>query len=115
MLIWAAPTAGDDNRNGGVFVKLIFNFLEYRRQPADRGRAIAVSGAQRSGASEMGITAIIRSAFLALCAATLSSPATAQDNAAQEAAHRQAMLARLPADAAKRVFGLMTTPSAGPP
>ena len=63
----------------------------------------------------MGIPAIIRSAFLALCAATLSCPATAQDNAAQEGAHRQAMLARLPADAAKRVFGLMTTPSAGPP
>jgi penicillin-insensitive murein endopeptidase len=40
--------------------------------------------------------------------------AFAQDNAAQEAAHRRAMLARLPADAAKRVFGLETTPAPGP-
>src|ERR1700737_3191137 len=49
-----------------------------------------------------------------LGAAALSTSALAQDNAAQEAAHRQAMLARLPADAAKRVFGLMTTPAPGP-
>jgi penicillin-insensitive murein endopeptidase len=41
-------------------------------------------------------------------------PALAQDNAAQEMAHRQAMLARLPADAAKRWFGLATTPAPGP-
>jgi penicillin-insensitive murein endopeptidase len=41
-------------------------------------------------------------------------PALAQDNAAQEMARRQAMLARLPADAAKRWFGLATTPAPGP-
>src|ERR1700730_12512770 len=62
----------------------------------------------------MGIQVIMLGAFLALCAAALRSQAVAQDNAAQEAAHRRAMLSRLPADAAKRVFGLMTTPAPGP-
>ena len=61
----------------------------------------------------MGIQVIMVSAFLALCAASLPSQAVAQDNATQEAAHRQAMLSRLPADAAKRVFGLMTTAASG--
>src|SRR5437867_3936099 len=41
--------------------------------------------------------------------------AAAQDNAAEEAARRVAVLAHLPADAAKRVFGSKTTPAAGPP
>jgi penicillin-insensitive murein DD-endopeptidase len=41
-------------------------------------------------------------------------PASAQDTAAQEAAHRQAVLARLPRDAAQRAFGLMTTPAPDP-
>ena len=45
----------------------------------------------------MGVQVIMLSVFLALCAASLPSQAVAQDNAAQEAAHRQAMLARLPA------------------
>src|SRR5258707_11020828 len=49
-----------------------------------------------------------------LGAAALSASAFAQDNAAVESAHRQAMLARLPADAAKRVFGLAVTPAPGP-
>ena len=49
-----------------------------------------------------------------LGAAALSTSALAQDNAAVETAHRQAMLARLPADAAKRVFGLAVTPASGP-
>src|ERR1700736_3375132 len=62
----------------------------------------------------MGIPVIMVSVILALCAASLPSQAVAQDNAAQEAGHRQAMLARLPADAAKRVFGLVTTPAPGP-
>src|SRR5205085_12495520 len=47
-------------------------------------------------------------------AATLSVSAFAQDNAAQEMARRQAILARLPADAAKRVFGLAAGPAPGP-
>ena len=40
--------------------------------------------------------------------------ALAQDNAAQEAAHRALVLARLPPDAAKRVFGAATGPAPGP-
>jgi penicillin-insensitive murein DD-endopeptidase len=40
--------------------------------------------------------------------------ARAQDTAAEEAAHRAAVLARLPPDAAKRVFGAATSPSPGP-
>src|SRR5439155_20889085 len=62
----------------------------------------------------MGLVAVAVGACLALCVAALSSQAVAQDNAAQEAARRQAMLARLPEDAAKRVFGLVTTPAPGP-
>lgn len=40
--------------------------------------------------------------------------AAAQDTAAEEAAHRAAVLARLPQGAAQRVFGRETTPAAGP-
>ena len=40
--------------------------------------------------------------------------ARGQDTAAQEAAHRAAVLARLPPDAAKRVFGLEASPAPGP-
>jgi penicillin-insensitive murein endopeptidase len=40
--------------------------------------------------------------------------AQAQDNTAQEAAHRRAVLAHLPQDAAKRVFGSATSPAPGP-
>jgi penicillin-insensitive murein endopeptidase len=53
-------------------------------------------------------------AMVLLGATVLWVPALAQDNAAQEMARRQAMLARLPADAAKRWFGLATTPAPGP-
>ena len=44
----------------------------------------------------------------------LPGSAFAQDTATQETTRRQAMLARLPADAAKRWFGLTTTPAPGP-
>ena len=44
-----------------------------------------------------------------------SRPARAQATATEEAANRQQVLARLPADAAKRVFGLTTSPASGPP
>src|SRR5437764_5459350 len=51
----------------------------------------------------------------ALCGAAGWTPlAFSQDTVAQETLHRQAMLARLPADAAKRVFGLATSPATGP-
>jgi penicillin-insensitive murein endopeptidase len=42
-----------------------------------------------------------------------ATPARAQDTAGEEAAHRAAVLARLPEDAAKRVFGLATSPAPG--
>jgi penicillin-insensitive murein DD-endopeptidase len=45
----------------------------------------------------------------------LSRDASAQDNAAQEAAHRAAVLADLPANAAQRLFGREQTPAPGPP
>jgi penicillin-insensitive murein DD-endopeptidase len=41
--------------------------------------------------------------------------ACAQDTAAEEAAHRAAVLARLPPDAAQRLFSSQTTPASGPP
>src|SRR6266481_3797317 len=44
-----------------------------------------------------------------------AASAAAQDNAIEEAAHRAAVLARLPSDAAQRAFGGKTTPAAGPP
>ena len=44
----------------------------------------------------------------------VSTAAQAQDTAAQEAAHRREVLARLPPDAAKRVFGLATGAAPGP-
>src|SRR5690349_10523072 len=61
----------------------------------------------------------MRKPFLCLAAALfsaagLTSSVFAQDTVAQETSRRQAMLARLPADAAKRVFGLTTSPAPGP-
>lgn len=55
-----------------------------------------------------GIT-ILLAAFFAV-----GGPAVAQDTAAQERAHRGALLAVLPRDAAQRVFGLETSPAPGP-
>ena len=61
----------------------------------------------------------MRTPFLCLAAALFSAAgltpsAFAQDTLAQESSRRQAILARLPADAAKRVFGLATSPAPGP-
>src|SRR5436190_18244800 len=61
----------------------------------------------------------MRVPFLCLAAALFSAAgltpsAFAQDTLAQESSRRQAILARLPADAAKRVFGLATSPAPGP-
>ena len=50
--------------------------------------------------------------FIAVCAAPAAI--RAQDLAAAEAARRGALIAALPADAAKRVFGLQSGPSAEP-
>jgi penicillin-insensitive murein endopeptidase len=43
-----------------------------------------------------------------------ATAALAQDTAGEEAAHRAAVLAGLPQDAAKRVFGAAATPATGP-
>ena len=61
-------------------------------------------------------TSWISSAWAAAVLLTLvASPAArAQENTAEEAARRQAVLATLPPDAARRVFGLTTTPTPGP-
>ena len=56
------------------------------------------------------VSLIVAAAF---GAAALSTSVFAQDTAAQEMARRQAILARLPADAAKRVFGLAAGPAPG--
>jgi penicillin-insensitive murein DD-endopeptidase len=53
--------------------------------------------------------------IIGLCAVgAAGSEALAQDTVAEEAAHRAALLAHLPPDAAQRVFGLETTPAPGP-
>jgi penicillin-insensitive murein endopeptidase len=46
---------------------------------------------------------------------SLAAPGRAQDLAATEAAKRAALMAALPPDAAKRVFGRLAAPSTGPP
>ena len=56
----------------------------------------------------LGLCTVLVSGLWAACA-------TAQDNAVEEAAHRAAVLARLPTDAAQRAFGGKTTPAPGPP
>src|SRR5438132_4932958 len=56
----------------------------------------------------LGFCTVLVSGLWAACAA-------AQDNAVEEAAHRAAVLARLPTDAAQRAFGGKTTPAAGSP
>jgi penicillin-insensitive murein endopeptidase len=57
--------------------------------------------------------AVIYVLVTALSAACNS--AMGQDTVTQEAAHRAALLATLPSDAAQRVFGLQTTPAPGRP
>ena len=52
--------------------------------------------------------------IVAALLAAATAPARAQDTAADEAANRQRALAQLPADAAKRLFGLASTPAPGP-
>ncbi|HYM73990.1 MAG TPA: penicillin-insensitive murein endopeptidase [Stellaceae bacterium] len=52
---------------------------------------------------------------LAGIAWAVGATASAQDFAAAESARRSALIAALPADAAKRVFGLLAGPSSGPP
>lgn len=69
--------------------------------------------ARRPESLERGLraAAIVSAVF---CVLAVGAPARAQDTAGQEAGHRSAALARLPADAAKRVFGLETSPAPAP-
>lgn len=62
----------------------------------------------RSRLDWLAAIAIVAGALWTGCAG-----AAAQDNQAEEAAHRAAVLAHLPEDAAQRVFGLETTPAPG--
>jgi penicillin-insensitive murein endopeptidase len=52
--------------------------------------------------------------FAGLVIVLWSCCASAQDNAAQEAVHRAAVLAHLPPEAAQRAFGAKVAPAAGP-
>jgi penicillin-insensitive murein DD-endopeptidase len=58
---------------------------------------------------------LLVAAIAVLLLPAMSSALSAQDLAATEAARRTALMAALPANAAKRVFGLLATPSPGPP
>src|SRR5277367_4908936 len=58
-------------------------------------------------------TAQILTGTIALCA--LCGAAAAQDTVSEERAHRAALLAQLPHDAAQRAFGLQATPAPGSP
>jgi penicillin-insensitive murein endopeptidase len=60
------------------------------------------------------ISIILSLALLLLVMCGCLVPALAQDTAAQEAAHRAMVLAQLPPDAAKVLFGREVAPSAGP-
>ena len=59
--------------------------------------------------------AFAAASVLVAMAALGPAAALAQDTAAEEAAHRAAVLAQLPADAAKRLFGLAESAAPGPP
>ncbi|MGE0257424.1 MAG: penicillin-insensitive murein endopeptidase [Alphaproteobacteria bacterium] len=67
-----------------------------------------------AGFSKTSLAAVLRAAAVLTALLGGGSPASAQENTAEEAARRQAVLATLPQDAARRVFGLIATPSPGP-
>jgi penicillin-insensitive murein DD-endopeptidase len=81
--------------------KLVTKRLKDRRSCRDR------AAPERSVPRAVAICALV-----ALVAGGATA-ARAQDTAAEEAAHRTAVLARLPQDAAQRVFGLATSPAPG--
>jgi penicillin-insensitive murein endopeptidase len=60
-------------------------------------------------------TTALRLAVVGALLAAGAPAALAQYTAAEEAARRRTVLDRLPPDAAQRLFGLVTTPAAGPP
>jgi len=84
---------------GAKFVTKLLKFERSSRNPKAKG-----SRRRESAAS------IVLLLFLAVTPAR----SWAQDTATEEAAHRAEVLSRLPADAAKRAFGLAVSPSPGP-
>ncbi|HEV2334401.1 MAG TPA: hypothetical protein VGS13_02775, partial [Stellaceae bacterium] len=78
---------------GAKFVTKMLIIRRWCKNPAVVARSLA-----RTVAAGVGVWALAGN-FLAT---------QAQDNAAQENARREAVLARLPHDAAKRAFGLAT-------
>jgi len=86
--------------------KLRFRTLERRAGAVAHGRPY---GARRGG------RVTHRAAAIGLMTlALLARTGQAQDNAREEAARREAVLAHLPQDAAKRLFGLAAAPAPGP-
>ena len=82
---------------------LVSNLLKYNMPCGSRRHRC-----NRAAAGTAAVCALV--AVLAGAATTARS----QDTALEEAAHRRAALAHLPEDAAKRVFGLATSPAHGP-
>ena len=86
-----------------TFVSKLLKSGQSRREPAAVARSLA-----RVLAAGVVIGLLAGGALMDMGAAR------AQNTAAQEAAQRAAVLTRLPQDAAKRVFGLATSPAPGP-
>src|SRR5215469_14233698 len=77
-------------------------------QTLRRSRFLTIMAARRRPGPLSAICALV----LAFCVEV--GVAVAQDTAAQEAAHRAELIAHLPHDAAKLVFGRETAPALGP-
>ena len=70
---------------------------------------------RKAAAPERRLATVAAAGFVvAVFSMDMMGTARAQDTAAQEAAHRAAVLAELPADAAKRVFAAQAGPAPGP-
>src|SRR5262252_5249432 len=85
--------------------------------PRKRGEGLSAlfSLSPRRG-ERVGVRGICAGAFCGLVLALCFAPGVSrpQDTAAQEAAHRAELIAHLPHDAAKLVFGRETAPALGP-
>jgi penicillin-insensitive murein endopeptidase len=92
---------------GATFVSKL---LRSGRDPAVPERWLSRPERRLSKTAAVGVLV----AVLAGGAAIDIPAARAQDTAAQEAAHRALVLARLPPDAAKRAFGAVASPAPGP-
>jgi penicillin-insensitive murein DD-endopeptidase len=86
---------------------------EMRQIPSGLPRISLKLNVNLTNSSPAPIAKTLVAALFAL-AVLEAAPAGAQDTGAEEAANRSAVLERLPADAAKRLFGLASTPAPGP-